>query len=120
MNNTNLEKRLKKAFQRSLELAGTQKELERKTGVPQGNITNFVNGHRKLVNMTLTTLAKLFPEMEISFFAGEREPAVAKDYPEEEKRLLEYFRNLTDLQKLEHFSEIKKTAEFGKSKNMIN
>jgi len=61
-------KRIHKALHRAKEEVGTQKNLEAKTGISQSSIAAFLNGARKIENMTVGTLTKLFPEMEIYFF----------------------------------------------------
>lgn len=74
-----LEQKLKSAFKKALESAGTQKELEKRTGVKQGEITYYVSGKRKLMNMGVASMEKLFPEMQITFFRDELPMAVNSD-----------------------------------------
>lgn len=62
-----------KALRDAKEKAGTQKKLEGRTGVGQSSIAAFINGSRKIENMTVGTLIRLFPEMQIAFTRKELE-----------------------------------------------
>lgn len=69
MTNTNtVEVALKEAVKR----AGTQLRLAEQSGVSQGNINGFLNGKNKVENMTIGTLLRLFPDIEIKFFPEQR------------------------------------------------
>ncbi|MBU8902061.1 MAG: helix-turn-helix transcriptional regulator, partial [Victivallales bacterium] len=46
----------------------TQAVLAEKSGLSQGGINEFLNGKAQIQNMTVGTLLKLFPEIEIRFF----------------------------------------------------
>ena len=48
--------------------AGNQLELARRTGLSQGQLSDYICGRRKIKNMTIGTFCRLFPEMAITFF----------------------------------------------------
>lgn len=50
---------------------GTQAALSNKTGIPQGRISDYLGGRYDVLNMTLKTFHKIFPELEIKFFNNE-------------------------------------------------
>ena len=58
---------IKKAYIR----AGTQAALAKKAGMSQSTIADYLNGRYSIGNMTVSTLFKLFPQMDIDFF-GEK------------------------------------------------
>ena len=51
--------------------AGNQLELARISGLSQGQLSDYLCGRRKIRNMTLGTLEKLFPELRIQFWDDE-------------------------------------------------
>ena len=73
----NLAKRVREALKKAVDLTGNQLRLEEKTGVKHSTINMMSSGKRSTGNMTVNTLEKLFPEMEITFFRDERQSADA-------------------------------------------
>ncbi len=61
----------KKALLRACDKAGNQLRLQEKTGVSYAVINKFHSGKRDIGNMTLYTLEKLFPELDVSYFRDE-------------------------------------------------
>ncbi len=60
-NNSDLHKVIQRQFQELLELAGSQTELARLSGVDQGRIAKMVSGKIKFNNITVETIERLFP-----------------------------------------------------------
>lgn len=89
-----LEPKLKAAFKKALDRAKTQKELEKKTGIPQSSITHFLSGRRKLMNMGVSSLEKLFPEMQITFFRDELPIAVNSNLPPLTQQIVQIIQKL--------------------------
>ena len=48
--------------------AGNQVKLAKSSGLSQGQLSDYFCGRRKIRNMTLGTLEKLFPELELRFW----------------------------------------------------
>ena len=48
--------------------AGNQLELARRTGLSQGQLSDYICGRRKIKNMTIGTFCRLFPELTVTFF----------------------------------------------------
>ena len=84
---------LKEAYRR----AGTQTALASLAGVSQGRIADYLNGRYSIGNMTVTTLLRLFPDMEIDFFGGKSDNLAATLLQEQ---LLEIFNSLDDRGKI--------------------
>ena len=107
-----IEKKILDSLKKAYENAGTQKELEQKTGIAQALIGKFLNKQRDTGNMRVSTLSKLFPEMEITFFRNERK-AVTSDLSPMAKRVISQLNNLDDesqLDALTYISELKGRA----------
>ena len=64
----NLERQIKQSLQKAIDKAGTQMRLEALTGVKQPSINRLLSGKRPAGGITVNTLKKLFPELEITFF----------------------------------------------------
>jgi len=64
-----------KALQRAYKEAGTQQRLEAKTGVNHAQISQLLTGKRSCERIQVDTLAKLFPDLDLSFFRDERPSA---------------------------------------------
>lgn len=59
------------AIKEACSRAGTQAALALQAGIAQGRISDYLNKRREIFNMSLGTLLKLFPEMQIRFFRDE-------------------------------------------------
>ena len=68
-----LAEKVQAALAKAIEDAGSRTKLGRKTGVDISLINRFACGERKVKNMTVGTLERLFPEMKITFFRDEEE-----------------------------------------------
>lgn len=69
------------AIKKNCEIHGGQVAYSKSSGVSQGQISDYICGRRKIENMPLGTLQKLFPEVEINFFKDDDENT---DYVEKE------------------------------------
>ena len=65
MNEQDIYNALKEAYRR----AKTQAALAKKAHLSQGRIADYLNKRYCIGNMTCSTLLRLFPEMQISFFS---------------------------------------------------
>ena len=61
------------ALRRAYEEAGTQEELQKKTGVARAQIARLLSGERSCGKIYAETLERLFPHMEICFYPDERQ-----------------------------------------------
>ena len=64
------------ALKEACSRAGNQLGLANRSGLSQGQISDYLCGRRKIKNMTLGTLEKIFPELELSFFKDQNATAV--------------------------------------------
>ena len=67
-----LQKQTKKAFFKALGRAENMLVFSKKTGVAYPVINKLNSGKSAFGNMTLSTFERLFPELELTFFADER------------------------------------------------
>lgn len=84
------------ALRREIANAGSQTALAKKIGVQQNRISDYLTGRYDFSNMTIGTLAKFFPEMQICFSDDAAAPAVEQEL---EKQVLELFRSLSPAEK---------------------
>lgn len=63
-----LEQVVLEGLRKACERAGNQLELAKRSGLSQGQLSDYLCGRRKIRNMTLGTLEKLFPEIRIQFW----------------------------------------------------
>ena len=63
-----LEPKIIEALKKACEMHGGQVNLAKASTVSQGQISDYLCGRRKIQNMTIGTLEKLFPEIELIFF----------------------------------------------------
>lgn len=95
---------IEKAIREALDKAGTQTNLAEKTGISQGNLNNILNGKISVDKMTVGTLLKLFPEMEISFFRDQRIPVAQPNFPPPDsidRKIFDFISRLTPDEKLD-------------------
>ena len=78
----------KKALLRACDKAGNQLRLQGKTGVSYAVINKFHSGKRDIGNMTLYTLEKLFPELDVSYFRDEVSLSVLDKLNSNQQKLL--------------------------------
>lgn len=58
------------SLKRACEKAGGQLKLARQCGLSQGQLSDYICGRRQIKNMTVGTLEKIFPGMEIKLCGG--------------------------------------------------
>jgi transcriptional regulator with XRE-family HTH domain len=90
-------KEIENALKEALKKAGTQLALAEKAGMSQGNLNGLLNGKNKIENMTVGTLLKLFPDLQMRFFRGAEFSNIKVDPIEEQ--VLEITRTLTAKEK---------------------
>lgn len=56
------------ALKEACERAGNQVKLANATGLSQGQISGYLCGSKKIRNMTIATLEKIFPDLLVVFF----------------------------------------------------
>lgn len=59
------------ALKEAVARAGTQNKFAQKVGCSQGNVSDYLTGRCAIGNMTISTMLRFFPEIQIHFF-GER------------------------------------------------
>lgn len=91
-----LKKEFAAALRREIADAGSQTALAKKIGVQQSRISDYLTGRYDFANMTIGTLTKFFPEMQISFSPDSSAPAVEQEL---EKQVLALFRSLSPEEK---------------------
>ena len=96
-----LEHKIIEALKKSCEMHGGQVNLAKSSTVSQGQISDYLCGRRKIQNMTIGTLEKLFPEISISFFKDAEKDNVIPQILE--KQMLEFFRTLTPEKQIKCF-----------------
>ncbi len=86
--------KIRDELRRQYDSGATYKELSKRSGISLGHVGQLLNGTRKIEAMSVETLLRLFPAMQI-----ELEPT-ASHLSEEEEQLLELFRQLPQKEKL--------------------
>ena len=86
--------KLQYAFQKAVIRAGGKTELARKCGLAYSMIHRFSSGACRFGNMTVGTLERLFPDLQIDFFGEEHRLHPPADLSAEERCLLQEKRNL--------------------------
>ena len=104
-----LEEKILAALQYEIKTAGGKTKLAEKLKVPHSVINRLENGTRKVPHMTISTLEKLFPQVEIIFFPGEKQVSSVIDTSESpdserfslerDKLILEKDRQIFELEK---------------------
>lgn len=102
-----LGKKILAALRLEINEAGGKTELAKKLNVQHAVINRLENGTRKIQNMTISTLEKLFPQVEIIFFPSDSTFPVGKSDKtdntraalERDKILLEKERKIFELEK---------------------
>ena len=99
----------RRAMLEAIRRAGSQKKLSEETGIHQSRISDYVNGQYDFSGVTVGTLIKLFPELEILYF--EQPPSATEGDVGEavERRLRAMFRRLSADEKVLCFEMISRT-----------
>lgn len=94
---------LKKTFLSSLKeavrKAGSQTELAKSAGMQQSRISDYLSERYDFDNITVGTLRKIFPELQILYFIEQPHDEVESEM---EKQVVEHFRNLTSAEKAKY------------------
>lgn len=65
------EEKIKAAIREACRNAGGQVAFAKEKGLGQGWVSDYLSGRKKIRNMTLATLYKFFPDLEMVFFKPE-------------------------------------------------
>lgn len=106
-----LESEFLAAMKRLIEENGSQKNLSQATGIHQSCVSGYVNGSYDFSKLTLGTLIKLFPQLQISYFdtANATADTSSEIFDMLEKRLLKMFRRLNAEDKILAFEKMSRT-----------
>ena len=89
------------AMAAAIKKAGSQKSLAEQTGIHQSRISDYVNANYDFCNLTVGTLIRLFPDLDIIYQQpGDRKGDGSNIVATIEKRLLAMFRRLNDEDKI--------------------
>ena len=97
------------AMTEAIRRAGSQKKLSEETGIHQSRISDYANGQYDFGNMTIGTLIKLFPELEILYFRQPNDAAADAMAEAVERRMLAMFRRLSTDNKVLCFEMMSRT-----------
>ena len=107
-----------RAVARAIKKAGSQKELSAQTGIHQSRISDYVNSRYDFSNLTVGTLIKLFPRLNIIYNIHGAEGADSDRLLEEmEQRIITNFRHLSMSDKIVLFEEISNFCRTKAGKN---
>ena len=106
------------SIQRLIDECGSQKNLSKATGIHQSCLSGYVNGSYNFSKLTIGSLIRLFPQLQISYFDTVKENADTSDevFGLMEKRLLKMFRRLNAEDRILAFEMFSRT--FGNKYNM--
>ena len=86
------------ALREAIRRAGSQTELAKMSGMQQSRISDYLSERYDFDNITVGTLRKIFPELEIQYFSVH--PIQEKGMEQEiEKMVVEHFRHLSSSEK---------------------
>ncbi len=68
-----IEKEVLSAIKVACQLERSQNALAKKIGTSQTTINNIINGKSKIGNISIDTLIKIFPKMEIDYFGSKND-----------------------------------------------
>lgn len=107
-----------RAVAQAIKKSGSQKELSAQTGIHQSRISDYVNSRYDFPNLTVGTLIKLFPKLEIVYNIHDGGNADSDRLLEEmEKRMIANFRHLSMSDKIVLFEEISNFCRTKSGKN---
>jgi len=86
------------ALREAVRRAGSQKELAKTAGMQQGRISDYLTCRYDFDNITIGTLRKVFPELQILYFS-ERPLQEGGVEQELERQVVEHFRRLSATEK---------------------
>lgn len=88
---------------------GSQTKLAQKAGMHQGRISDYLSERYLFDNITIGTLRKLFPKIQISYYTEQNHSSEIED--ELEHHMIKIFRSLSPAEKIQliiQLSESKK------------
>lgn len=94
-----LEDQILEALKEACARAGSQVELAKSTGLSQGQISDYLCGRRRIKNMTVGTIEKIFPALTVQFFQNDR---IISSNQTEKDILLDLQRRVIDLEKAQN------------------
>ena len=98
------------AMLKAIQKAGSQKKLAEETGIHQSRISDYANGQYDFGSLTVGTLIKLFPELEILYFRSKLQAENDDDMAAAiERRMLAMFRSLPTENKVLCFEMMSRT-----------
>lgn len=86
------------ALREAIRRAGSQTELAKAAGMQQGRISDYLSCRYDFGNITIGTLLKIFPELQIQYFPVGISQETDVEH-ELEKQVIEHFRHLTSAEK---------------------
>lgn len=98
-----------KAIAESITEAGSQKNFSEKTGIHQSRISDYANANYDFRNITVGTLIRLFPELNIIYRTGQESNPSNEIFDIMEKRLLKIFQGLDLNKKVQCFEMMSRT-----------
>ena len=106
------------AMKQIIQEAGSQKNLAEQTGMHQSNISGYLNGSFVFSNLTIGTLIKLFPELQIKYFNSINEDSnnTQEIFDMLEQRLITMFHRLNSEEKIRCFEIVARS--FGEKYNL--
>lgn len=106
------------AMKQIIKNAGSQKNLAEQTGMHQSNISGYLNGSFIFSNLTIGTLIKLFPELQIKYFDSINEASndTQEIFDMLEQRLITMFHRLNSEEKIRCFEIVARS--FGEKYNL--
>lgn len=96
------------ALKEAVARAGTQNKLAKQTGCSQGNISDYITGRCSIGNMTISTMLRFFPEIQINFFGGQSKDETVEELKAE---LIRIFDSLAPAERVHLLSFV--AANFG-------
>lgn len=108
------------ALREAVRRAGSQTELAKSAGMQQSRISDYLSERYELDNITIGTLRKLFPELEIRYFLSGINRTKDDIADAIESRLLTLFRRLETSDKVLCFEMMARTFGDKFSENIGN
>ena len=93
-----LKKDFLKALREAISQHGSQTKLAINIGMQQSRISDYLSERYELDSITVGTLKKIFPELQISYRTSEERAESSTDF-ELEKQVLYHFRSLSSADK---------------------
>jgi transcriptional regulator with XRE-family HTH domain len=97
------------ALKEAVARAGTQSKLAKRIGCSQGNISDYLTGRCSIGNMTVSTMLRFFPEIQIHFFGDQEKDETVEELKAE---LIRIFDSLSSAERVHLLSLV--AANFGK------